>query len=257
MTDHRIQGKTVLIAGGAKNLGGLLARDLAAQGAAGIAIHYNSDAARAEAEATAAAVRAAGANAHLFQADLTSAAAVEKLFADAKQALGQLDIAVNTVGKVLKKPMTQISEAEFDEMDAVNNKAAFFFLKEAGRTLADNGKVCTLVTSLLGAFTPFYSSYAGTKAAVEHYTRAAAKEFGERGISVTAIGPGPMDTPFFYPAEGADAVAYHKTAAALSPFSRTGLTHIEDIVPWVRFLVSEGWWMTGQTILVNGGYTTR
>ena len=72
------------------------------------------------------------------------------------------------------------------------------------------------MTSLLGAFTPFYAAYAGTKAPVEHFTRAASKEFGERGISVTAIGPGPMDTPFFYPAEGADAVAYHKTAAALS-----------------------------------------
>ena len=257
MTEHRIQGKTVLIAGGAKNLGGLLARDFARQGARGVAIHYNSDAARAEAEATAEAVRAAGADAHLFQSDLTSATAMEQLFHDAKQALGRIDIAVNTVGKVLKKPMTQISEAEFDAMDAVNNKTAFFFLKEAGTHLADNGKACTLVTSLLGAFTPFYSSYAGTKAPVEHYTRAAAKEFGERGISVTAIGPGPMDTPFFYPAEGADAVAYHKTAAALSPFSKTGLTDIEDIVPWVRFLVSDGWWMTGQTILVNGGYTTR
>ncbi|GHH59415.1 SDR family oxidoreductase [[Pseudomonas] boreopolis] len=257
MTDHRIQGKTVLIAGGAKNLGGLLARDLAKQGAAAIAIHYNSDASRADAEATAAAVREAGAQAHLFQADLTAAAAVEKLFAEAKAALGRIDIAVNTVGRVLKKPMVEIGEAEFDRMDAVNNKTAFFFLKEAGRHLADNGKVCTLVTSLLGAFTPFYSSYAGTKAPVEHYTRAAAKEFGERGISVTAIGPGPMDTPFFYPAESDDAVAYHKTAAALSPFSRTGLTDIEDIVPWIRFLVSEGWWMTGQTILVNGGYTTR
>jgi NAD(P)-dependent dehydrogenase (short-subunit alcohol dehydrogenase family) len=257
MTDHRIHGKTVLIAGGAKNLGGLLARDLAAQGAAGIALHYNGDAARAEAEATAEAVRAAGAAAHLFQADLTHAAAVEQLFADARQALGRIDIAVNTVGKVLKKPMTQISEAEFDQMDAVNNKAAFFFLKEAGRHLADNGKVCTLVTSLLGAFTPFYSSYAGTKAPVEHYTRAASKEFGARGISVTAIGPGPMDTSFFYPAEGADAVAYHKSAAALSPFSKTGLTDIQDIVPWLRFLVSDGWWMTGQTILVNGGYTTK
>jgi len=247
----------VLIAGGAKNLGGLLAHDLAAHGARGVAIHYNSIASRGQAEATAAAVRAAGSEAHLFQADLTRAGAVEKLFADAHQAMGRIDIAVNTVGKVLKKPMAEVSEAEFDEMDAVNNKAAFFFLKEAGRHLADNGRVCTLVTSLLGAFTPFYSSYAGTKAPVEHYTRAAAKEFGERGISVTAIGPGPMDTPFFYPAEGADAVAYHKTAAALSPFSRTGLTDIEDIVPWIRFLVSEGWWMTGQTILVNGGYTTR
>jgi NAD(P)-dependent dehydrogenase (short-subunit alcohol dehydrogenase family) len=62
---------------------------------------------------------------------------------------------------------------------------------------SDGGRVCALVTSLLGAYTPFYSSYAGTKAPVEHFTRAASKEFGERGISVTAIGPGPMNMPFF------------------------------------------------------------
>ena len=257
MANHGITGKNVLIAGGAKNLGGLLARDLAQQGARAVTIHYNSDAARAAADETIAAIRAAGAEAHAFQADLTGAAAMEKLFADAKAAMGSVDIAVNTVGKVLKKPMAEISETEFDEMSAVNSKSAFFFIKEAGKTVADNGKICTLVTSLLGAFTPFYSSYAGTKAPVEHYTRAASKELGERGISVTAIGPGPMDTPFFYPAEGTDAVAYHKTAAALSPLSKTGLTDIADIVPWIRFLVSDGWWMTGQTILVNGGYTTK
>ncbi|MFG1419281.1 SDR family oxidoreductase [Xanthobacter sp. V0B-10] len=257
MTDHSIKGKTVIIAGGAKNLGAVIARDLAAHGAGAIAIHYNSDAARPDAEATVAAVKAAGARAAAFQGDLTTAGAMEKLFADAGAALGRPDIAINTVGKVLKKPMIEISEAEYDEMSAVNAKAAFFFLKEAGRHLNDNGRICTLVTSLLGAFTPFYASYAGTKAPVEHFTRAAAKEFGARGISVTAIGPGPMDTPFFYPAEGAEAVAYHRTAAALSPFSKTGLTDIADIAPWVRFLVSEGWWMTGQTILVNGGYTTK
>lgn len=65
-----------------------------------------------------------------------------------------------------------------------------------------------------------------------------------------------MDTPFFYPAEGPEAVAFHKSAAALSKFSKTGLTGIEDIVPWIRFLVSDGWWMTGQMIL-NGGYSTK
>lgn len=257
MADHGIAGKTILIAGGAKNLGGLIARDLAGQGAKGVAIHYNSEAARAEAEATLAAVRAAGAEAVALQADLSGAAAMERLFAEAAAALGPLDIAINTVGRVLKKPIVEIDEAEYDALSAVNAKAAFFFLREAGRHLADNGKICTLVTSLLGAYTPFYAGYAGTKAPVEHFTRAASKEFGARGISVTAIGPGPMDTPFFYPAEGAEAVAYHKTAAALSPFSKTGLTDIEDIVPWVRFLVSDGWWMTGQTILVNGGYTTK
>ena len=257
MADHSIKGKVAIIAGGAKNLGGLIARDLAEQGARAVAIHYHSAASKAEAEATVAAVQAAGAKAVALQGDLTTAAAVEKLFADAVAAVGRPDIAINTVGKVLKKPFTEISEAEYDEMTAVNSKTAFFFLREAGRHVNDNGKVCTLVTSLLGAFTPFYAAYAGTKAPVEHYTRAAAKEFGARGISVTAVGPGPMDTPFFYPAEGDDAVAYHKTAAALSPFSKTGLTDIEDVVPFIRHLVSDGWWITGQTILINGGYTTK
>ena len=254
---HSIQGKVVLIAGGAKNLGGLLARDLAEHGAKAVAIHYNSAASKADADQTVAAVEKAGAKAVALQGNLTTAAAMEKLFADTVAAVGRPDIAINTVGKVLKKPMTEITEAEYDEMSAINSKSAFFFLKEAGKHVNDGGKVCTIVTSLLGAFTPFYASYAGTKAPVEHFTRAAAKEFGARGISVTAVGPGPMDTPFFYPAEGADAVAYHKTAAALSPFSSTGLTDIEDVVPFIRHLVSDGWWITGQTILVNGGYTTK
>lgn len=257
MADHGIKGKTVIIAGGAKNLGGLIARDLAQQGARAVAVHYNSAATKADADATVAAVKAAGAQAVALQAELSSAGAMEKLFADAVAEVGRPDIAINTVGKVLKKPFTEITEAEYDEMAAVNSKSAFFFLKEAGRHVNDNGKICTLVTSLLGAYTPFYAAYAGTKAPVEHYTRAASKEYGARGISVTAVGPGPMDTPFFYPAEGADAVAYHKTAAALSPFSKTGLTDIEDVVPFIRFLVSDGWWITGQTVLINGGYTTK
>ena len=257
MSTHSIQGKVVLIAGGAKNLGGLLARDLAAHGAKAVAIHYNSAASKADADATVAAVQKAGARAVALQADLTSAAAMEKLFADAVAAVGRPDIAINTVGKVLKKAIADISEAEYDEMSAVNAKSAFFFLKEAGKHVNDNGKICTLVSSLLGAFTPFYASYAGTKAPVEHFTRAAAKELGARGISVTAVGTGPMDTPFFYGQESADAQTYHKSAAALSPFSKTGLTDIEDVVPFIRHLVSDGWWITGQTILINGGYTTK
>lgn len=257
MADHSIKGKVVLIAGGAKNLGGLIARDLASQGAKAVVIHYNSASSRAQADATVAAIEAAGARGVALQGDLTAAGAVEKLFADAIAAVGRPDIAINTVGKVLKKSFVDITEDEYDTMTAVNSKSAFFFLKEAGRHVNDNGKIVTLVTSLLGAFTPFYAAYAGTKAPVEHFTRAAAKEFGARGISVTAVGPGPMDTPFFYPAEGADAVAYHKSAASLSPFSKTGLTDIEDVVPFIRHLVSDGWWITGQTILINGGYTTK
>ena len=106
---HSIQGKVVLITGGAKNVGGLLARDFAQHGAKAVAIHYNSAANKAAADETVAAIKAAGAQAVALQGDLTTAAAMEKLFADTIAAVGRPDIAINTVGKVLKKPMTDIS----------------------------------------------------------------------------------------------------------------------------------------------------
>jgi NAD(P)-dependent dehydrogenase (short-subunit alcohol dehydrogenase family) len=87
---------------------------------------------------------------------------------------------------------------------------------------------------------------------VERFTRAAAKEFGARGISVTNVAPGPMDTPFFYPAEDGGAIAYHKSQSMNGE-----LTKIEDIAPIVKFLATDGWWITGETIFANGGYTTR
>jgi NAD(P)-dependent dehydrogenase (short-subunit alcohol dehydrogenase family) len=125
-----------------------------------------------------------------FQADLTVPANVTRLFADATAAIGTIDVAVNTVGKVLRKPIAETTEDEYDSMFAINSKAAYFFIQEAGKQLADGGKIITIVTSLLAAFTDGYSTYAGGKSPVEHFTRAAAKEFAGRGISVTAIGPG-------------------------------------------------------------------
>lgn len=92
-----------------------MARDLAQQGAKAIAVHYNSASAKAEADETVATVKAAGAEAVALQADMTTAAAFEKLFADTVAAIGKPDIAINTVGKVLKKPIIEISEAEYDQ----------------------------------------------------------------------------------------------------------------------------------------------
>lgn len=257
MTDNTITSKNILIAGGAKNLGGLISRDLAAHGARAVTVHYNSASTRAAAEETAAAIEKAGASAHLLQADLTGAAAVRTLFADARGAMGSVDIAINTTGMVIKKPIAEITEDEYDTIFAINAKTALFFIQQAGEHLSERGKLVTLVTSLLSAYTGLYSIYAGSKAPVEHFTRAAAKEFGPRGISVTAVAPGPMETPFFYGQESTESAEFNQNAADLSKFTATGLTDPKDIVPLVRFLVSDGWWITGQTILANGGYTTR
>lgn len=251
METHDVKGKVVLIAGGAKNLGGLLSRNLAAKGAK-LVIHYNSESTGSDAEKTLADVQALGAEAILVQGDLTKVEKITELFQAGIEKFGGVDIAINTVGKVLKKPFVDTTEAEYDSMSEINSKVAYFFIREAGKKLNDNGKICTIVTSLLAAYTGLYSTYAGMKAPVEHFTRAGSKEFGERGISVTAVAPGPMDTPFFYGQESDDAVAYHKSASALQ-----GLTDIRDIAPLVEFLVTDGWWITGQTIFANGGYTTR
>ena len=251
MTERTLKGKNVLIAGGGKNLGGLVARQSAAAGA-NVVIHYNSESSRAAAEETLAAVEAEGVTAGLVQGDLTSAANVAILFDEAEKILGSIDVAINTVGKVLRKPFVETTEDEYDSMLDINAKAAYFFIKEAGKHLADDGKIITVVTALLAAFTDGYSTYAGGKAPVEHFTRAAAKEFADRGISVNAVAPGPMDTPFFYGQETPERVEFHKSQAMGNQ-----LTQIEDIAPIIRFLATDGWWITGQTIFANGGYTTR
>ena len=251
MERNNLNGKVVLIAGGAKNLGGLLSRDFAAKGAK-VVIHYNSDSTKADAEKTLKDITNSGGEAIVFQADLTKVENIKHLFEQAKNKFGGVDIAINTVGMVLKKPFLDTTEEEYDTMFDINSKVAYFFIQEAGKSLNDNGKICTIVTSLLAAYTGLYSTYAGAKAPVEHFTRMASKEFGVRGISVTGVAPGPMDTPFFYGQEEPEAVAYHKSASALG-----GLTDIKDIAPLVEFLVTDGWWITGQTIFANGGYTTR
>ena len=69
-----------------------------------------------------------------------------RLFADAKAALGEIDIAVNTAGKVLRKPIIETTEDEYDSMFDINSKAAYFFIKEAGAHLADGGKIITIMS---------------------------------------------------------------------------------------------------------------
>lgn len=210
---------------------------------------------KSETEATLKALESYGVKAAAFQADLTTEASIEKLFSDAAAALGvsKFDIAINTVGKVLKKPIVETTEQEFDNMFLVNSKCAFFFIKHAARSLNEEGTIISLVTSLLGAFAPDYSTYQGSKAPVEWFTKSEFLNYRlqPKNIRVNCVAPGPMDTPFFYGQETEDAVAYHKSQAL------TGrLTDIKDIAPLVEFLCKDKW-ITGQIIFSNGGYTTR
>jgi NAD(P)-dependent dehydrogenase (short-subunit alcohol dehydrogenase family) len=249
MTEHTLKDKVAVVGGGEKNLGGLLSRTFAEAGAK-VVVHYHTS--QKEAEETVQAIQDAGGQAVSVQGDLTDVGNVRRLFDTAVDTYGGVDVAVNTTGMVLRKPILDTSEDEYDRMFGINAKAGYFFIQEAGRRLNDHGKIISLGTSLLAAFTDGYSTYAGGKAPLEHFTRAAAKEFADRFISVNVVAPGPMDTPFFYPQETPERAQFHASQAMGNQ-----LTHIEDIVPLIRFLATEGWWITGQTLFANGGYTTR
>jgi NAD(P)-dependent dehydrogenase (short-subunit alcohol dehydrogenase family) len=257
-----LQGQLVLITGGCKNLGALIARQLYAEGAQ-LALHYNSSSTRQAAEDLANSL-----GAKIYQADLTTAANVRRLFDMIVEAQGRPNIVINTVGMVLKKPMIDISEEEYDKMFAVNSKSAFFITQEAAKHVQDGGKIINIVTALLAVYTPFYTIYQGAKAPVEWFTKGLSKELMARNVSVNAIAPGPMDTPFFYPQENDDSVAFFKTQAMGGR-----LTRIEDIAPLVKFLCTDGAWISGefsrscavrhaksrvgQVIFANGGMASR
>jgi len=114
-----LQGQTALITGGGKNLGAQIAREIADEGV-NLALHYNSPTSKDETVRFRDELVAAHPEItiSIHAGDLTTGAAVEKLFKDAVTVHGQLNIVINTVGMVLKKPMTEVSEAEYDMMFA-------------------------------------------------------------------------------------------------------------------------------------------
>ncbi|RJE25119.1 short chain dehydrogenase [Aspergillus sclerotialis] len=240
-----LEGKVALITGGAKNLGAEVARELAKDGA-NLAVHYKNPSSKDEA------VRLVFELKHrypsikvvFYQGDLTSAAVVTRLFEDTVRDFGQVDIVVNTVGKVIKKPIAEITEEEFDSMFAINSKAAFFILKEAATHVTDGGTIITIATALQGAFNGSYTSCTGSMAPVEHFIKNLCKELQPRHISVNAVAFDPIDSRESVESDRADGMDNR-------------LTMLKDIAPIVRLLCTDGGWITGQTLFANSGYTNR
>lgn len=153
--DKTLNGKVAFVGGASRNLGGLISTTLGAEGAL-VAVHYNSESSRAKAEDVVAQINKGPGEAFAVQADLTKVAEVERVFEEVLDRFGKLDYSINTAGMVLKKPLTEITEEEYDRMFAVNSKAAFFVMREAARRMDDGGKIITVVTSLLAAYTGLY-----------------------------------------------------------------------------------------------------
>jgi NAD(P)-dependent dehydrogenase (short-subunit alcohol dehydrogenase family) len=248
---RELTGKVAIVTGARNNLGRGFAVGLARNGA-NVVVHFHREATRDQAEKTARLVREQGAQAILVSGDLSQVANIRRLFDEATKAFGRVDIVVHNAGQIVKKPLAEVTEEEYDRVAGINSKGTFFIMQEAIRRISDNGRIINIGTSLMASTIGNYSVYAGTKAAMEDFTRALAREIDwKRNITVNTIAPGPVDTPFFREPESPEAIAAITRLAGR-------LGEVSDIVPLVEFLASpQSRWVNAQTIFINGGYLTR
>lgn len=233
-------------------MGRAFAVSLASRGAS-VVIHYRSASSEEDALEARKEVEQAGGRSLIVAGDLASSSVVNEIFARVKSEFGRIDYVINCAGVVIKKPFVEYTDEDFERSFDANAKAAFFVMREAAKGIENDGRIISLGTSLLGAFTGYYGVYVGSKAPLEDFTRALAKEIGSRGVTVNIVAPGPVDTAFFHGQESPEAVAYLSAASVANRLGK-----VEDIVPMIDFLCSPGSaWVTGQTLFVNGGFVTR
>jgi NAD(P)-dependent dehydrogenase (short-subunit alcohol dehydrogenase family) len=250
MNERELSGKVAIVTGGSRNLGRGIALMLGRLGAR-VLVHHHGKASTEQAEETARAVTAAGGEALACAADLAQPLEATGLVERALQKFGRFDVLVNNAGVILKKPMAEIDDEEYERVFAVNARAPFLLMRAAARHMADGGRIVNIATSILGCSFPFYSVYAASKSTLEHYGRALAKELAVKHITVNTIAPGALDTPFFYAAETRESVD------AIRQFTG-GLGAVDDVVPAVEFLVKpNARWLSGQTLFVNGAFVAR
>lgn len=245
--EKRLIGKVALVTGSSRGIGKTIAEELALNGAK-VVINYAGNLEKA-AEVVAG-IKEQGGEAMAVQADISRVIEVERLFQSAMEAYGKIDILVNNAGIMITKPITTITEEDFDKSFAINVKGTYFACQQAAKHMVNNGRIINFSTSVAGVMFPAYSVYAGTKGAVEQFTRQLAKEFGSKGITINAVAPGPVNTELFAVGKTKEQI---ETLSKLNAFGRLGET--ADIARVVLFLASEeSQWITGQTIRINGGF---
>ncbi|MEK3981967.1 SDR family oxidoreductase [Paenibacillus sp. FSL K6-3166] len=245
--EQNLVGKVALVTGASRGMGREIAVNLALHGAK-VVVNYASSSSKAEEVVNE--IKQKGGEAIAIRADISQVTELEQLFQATLESYGQIDILVNNAGIMITKPIASMTEEDFDKQFAINVKGTFFACQQAAKHMGENGRIINFSTSVTGQMFPTYSVYAGTKGAVEQFTRQLAKEFGRKGITINAVSPGPVNTELFTVGKSAEEIA---NVGSMNSFGRLG--EPEDISSVVLFLASkESQWVTGQTIRVNGGF---
>lgn len=238
--------KVAIVTGASRGIGRAIALKLAGNGAS-VVVNYAGNADKAQEVVTE--IEKLGVQAIALQADVSKVADIQRLFEQTIERFGKVDILVNNAGVIFYKPITEVTEEDFDKIFAINVKGTYFACQQAAQHLADGGRIINFSSSTTAMILPTYSAYVATKGAVEQITRVVAKELGGRNITVNVISPGPTDTELFRQGKTEEQI---NRLAEMAAFGRLG--QVQDIADVVAFLASdEARWITGQNIRVNGG----
>ena len=241
-----LAGKVAIVTGASRGIGRAIALRLSQEGAS-VVVNYARGA--DQAKDVVSAIEAAGGKALAVQADVSKTAEIRDLFDRTQETYSQIDIIVNNAGVTLYKPVAEVTEAEFDNLFAINVKGTFFACQEAAKRMAEGGRIVNFSSSTTAMLLPTYGAYVATKGAVEQLTRSLAKELGDRQITVNVISPGPTDTELFTVGKTAEQIQRFTQMTALGRLGK-----VEDIAEVTAFVCSEqARWITGQNIRVNGG----
>jgi 3-oxoacyl-[acyl-carrier protein] reductase len=235
-----LNGHTALVTGASRGIGAAIAIALAEAGAA-IAVNYRERA--DEADAVVAKIREFGGRATGIAADVSQAAAVAKMVDLASSALGAIDILVNNAGLAIVRNIDDLTESDFDRTIAVNLKSAFLCTRAVLPVMRAKkwGRIVNISSGAARGAGAIGVHYNASKAGMEGLTRGYAARLVKEGITVNAVAPSLIET---------DMMRGRSDLARNIPLGRLGQPG--EVAQAVLMVLGNDY-MTGQTIILNGG----
>ena len=249
-----LSGRVALVTGGAGGIGGAVVRALAQAGVSGIVVNYRKS--NKEAEALSLDLERGGVKALALQADVQSDAQVRRMIQTIEDKFGRLDVVVNNAGVthwVKLADLAGLTDPIWDEILDVNVKGAFRCARAAQKLLEANQGMIVNVSSISGVLAPSTISslaYGTAKAALIYMTKGLAVAMAPK-VRVNCVAPAFTDTPWMSQHFGADYQQVIAKASAGYPLQRIATP--EDIAGAILGLITGGVFVTGQTLLVDGG----